>query len=77
MELYFVNHHFISTLFLLRMKVAKETQRLFFLGKQLKESRSVNIPKQVVVEVCDNLKLNEEVDCREENTGGGNHVRRG
>ena len=57
------------------MKVAKETQRLFFLGKQLEESRSVNIPKQVVVEVCDNLKLNEEVDCREENTGGGNHVR--
>ena len=59
------------------MKVAKETQRLFFLGKQLEESRSVNIPKQVVVEVCDNLKLHEEVGCREENTGGVNHVRRG
>ena len=59
------------------MNVAKETQGETAGVKPLGEKTSVKIPKQAVAEVCDNLKLHEEVDCREENTGGGNHVRRG
>ena len=51
------------------MNVARETQGETAGGKPVGEKISVKIPKQAVVEVCDHLKLHEEVDCREENTG--------
>ena len=47
------------------MNVAKETQGETVGGKPVGEKTSVKIPKQAVAEVCDHLKLHEEVDCRE------------